>query len=77
MDLHWSALGKVAIVGAGASLVLVVVFSAGVLALSQRAVTRDHGGSGRAALTSACLCFASCAAAVVYGIYLIIPQFHK
>jgi len=33
------------------------------------------GGTGRAALTAASLSFASCAAGVLYGIYLIVPRF--
>jgi hypothetical protein len=76
MNLHWGALGQVAVVGAGASLAIVIIFACAVLALSQRAATREHGGTGNAALTAASLCFAACAAAVLYGIYLTVPQFH-
>lgn len=77
MNLRWGALIQVAVVGAGASLAIVVIFAAGVLALSRRAAAREHSGSANLALTAAGLCFASCLAAVLYGIYLIVPQFHK
>jgi hypothetical protein len=77
MSLHWGALGQVVVVGAGAALAVVVIFAFGVVALSQRDTAREHGGAGRAALTAAGLCFTTCAAAVLFGIYLIIPQFHQ
>jgi hypothetical protein len=76
MTLHWGALGQVAVVSVGVAVVLVVVFTLGVMALSQRDTARRHGRNGTTALTAAGLCFAACAAAVLYGIYLIIPQFH-
>lgn len=77
MNLHWSALGQVVVVGAGATLAVVVVFAFGVVALSQRDTAREHGEAGRAALAAAGTCFIACAAAVLYGIYLIVPQFHR
>ncbi|WUL62294.1 hypothetical protein OHS16_00255 [Streptomyces sp. NBC_00344] len=77
MHLHWSALGQVVIVGAGAALAVVVVFSFGVVALSRRDTARGHGEAGRAPLAAAGLCFIACAVAVLYGIYLIVPQFHQ
>ncbi|WP_405999715.1 hypothetical protein [Streptomyces sp. NBC_00829] len=47
------------------------------VALSQRDTAREHGEAGRAMLAAAGMCFMACAAAVLYGIYLIIPQFHQ
>ncbi|MFE2432528.1 hypothetical protein ACFXJ5_38155 [Streptomyces sp. NPDC059373] len=79
MTLDWSALGQVTVVSIGATVAVVVVFTLGVLALSRREESTgggSTGGSGAVALAGAGLCFLVCAAAVLYGLYLIIPQFH-
>lgn len=76
MGLHWGALGQVVVIGAGVSVAIVVVFACGVVALDRRGGARG-GWAGRAPLVAAGLCFAACAAAVVYGIYLIVPALHS
>ncbi|MDI5962424.1 hypothetical protein [Streptantibioticus silvisoli] len=76
MNLDWNAFGEVAGVSVGATVAVVTVFVLGVLALSQRETARESGRGGGSALTAAGLCFLACAAAVVYGLYLIIPGFH-
>jgi hypothetical protein len=49
----------------------------GVAALSRRAVAvEEKKGSAPVDTAVAGLCFAACLAAVVYGLYLIVPQFH-
>ncbi|MEV6114712.1 hypothetical protein AB0L59_19885 [Streptomyces sp. NPDC052109] len=74
MHVDWSALGKVAGVSLGVTVAVVVVFTFGVLGLSQAEDGRSGAaGTGRAL---AGLCFLACAAVVAYGIYLIVPQFH-
>jgi hypothetical protein len=77
MRLDWSALGQVAAVSTGVTVGVVVVFALGVLGLSQAETTRQDGRAGIAARAGAGLCFLVCAAVVVYGIYLIVPQFHR
>jgi len=76
MDLHWDALGKVVVIGTGASFAIVAVFACGVVAMDRGASVRVMGRPDRMPRLAAGLCFAACAAAVLYGIYLIIPQFH-
>ena len=76
MYIDWSALGEVAVVSIGVAVGVVVIFTLGVLALSRRETETDRGSDGTLALTGAVLCFAACAAVVVYGIYLIVPQLH-
>ncbi|MFC8146607.1 hypothetical protein ACFUKV_33445 [Streptomyces paradoxus] len=73
MHLDWTALGQVAAVSVGATVAVVVVFALGVLGLARLEGTRTQHTHG---LTQATLCFLACAAAVAYGIYLIVPQFH-
>jgi hypothetical protein len=86
MTLDWSALGQVTVVSIGATVAVVVVFTLGVLVLARREEMTEGGGGtggggtgggGAVALAGAGLCFLVCAAAVLYGLYLIIPQFHN
>jgi len=81
MSIDWSALFKVAGVSFLFGVGIVCVFSVGLMALGQDA---PSGGSDVAAVResssgqrlAAGVCFLICAAAVVYGLWLIIPQFH-
>jgi hypothetical protein len=72
MSIDWAALGSVFGVSLVATVVLVGLFTLGIVGLShqERAVAR--GGSAGLAVTGAYACFAACAAAVAYGIYLIV-----
>jgi hypothetical protein len=76
MHIAWHSLGQVLgvglLVGAGA----VTVFALGILGLNRVAVARDGGRTDPVGIGVAGLCFLACAAAVGYGIYLIVPQFH-
>ncbi|MET9912536.1 hypothetical protein ABZZ74_38115 [Streptomyces sp. NPDC006476] len=77
MDLDWNALGKVTGVSIGVTVAVVVVFALGVLGLARYEGAREEGGGTSAVgMAQAGLCFLACAAVVVYGIYLIVPQFH-
>jgi hypothetical protein len=76
MSVDWKSLGEVAAVSFGVTVGVVAVFAVGVLALSARDTVRASGGSGTAQVAGAGACFLGCACAVVYGLYLIIPQFH-
>lgn len=76
MNIDWAALLKVAGVSFAFGVGIVAVFSVGLLGLSR--VSGSDGQatgtpSGRALAGS---CFVLCAAAVLYGLWLIIPQFH-
>ncbi|WP_371476836.1 hypothetical protein [Kitasatospora sp. NBC_00315] len=76
MALHWSALAEVTVVSIGTTVAVAVVFTLGVRAVLNHQEARSAGRSSAAALTGAALCFLACAAVVLYGLYLIIPQFH-
>ena len=76
MDIKWGSLGEVAVVSIGATIGVVVLFALGVRALAERDAIRAEGGDGTLRQVSAGVCFAVCAGAVLYGLYLIIPQFH-
>ncbi|GAA1569987.1 hypothetical protein GCM10009804_28040 [Kribbella hippodromi] len=77
MHIDWSSLGEVAIVSLVFGVGVAVLFALGVNAMSRRAVAIDAKRQPSFVDTGvAALCFAACLAAVLYGLYLIIPQFH-
>jgi hypothetical protein len=78
ISIDWAELGKVAEVSAAFGVGVVAVFALGVLASSRVVAAREaqrvtQRVTGFAIAGSA---FALCAAAVLYGLYLLIPQFH-
>ncbi|MFJ6936307.1 hypothetical protein [Streptomyces sp. NPDC101132] len=82
MDIDWAALGSVFGVSLSATVLLVTLFTLGIVGLSKHEAATEQGdggtsqaeGRGGAALarTGAYASFALCAAAVAYGIYLIV-----
>lgn len=79
LAINWADLGKVAEVAAAFGIGIVAVFALGVLGMSRAEAARDssNGSSERAlGLATAGVAFLLCAAAVLYGLYLLIPQFH-
>jgi hypothetical protein len=77
--IDWSALGRVVAISTIVGIAIVSVFAIGILGLS-RAEGTGHG-SGRARRHSGYLLAAAahglCIAAVIYGLYWLIPQFHR
>ncbi|MDK1346111.1 hypothetical protein QNO09_22945 [Streptomyces sp. 378] len=72
MKIDWAALGSVFGVSLVATVALVGLFTLGITGLSRRERAVAQGGSAGLAVTGAYTCFAACAAAVGYGIYLIV-----
>ncbi|MGI5399849.1 hypothetical protein ACQEVG_10430 [Streptomyces sp. CA-135486] len=72
MKIDWAALGSVFGVSLVATVALVGLFTLGVVGLTKQESAAAQGGSAVLARTAAYACFALCAAAVSYGIYLII-----
>lgn len=79
IEIKWDGLAKVAEVGLAFGVGIAVVFTLGVLGLSRAESAREapNGLSARSTgLALAGVAFAGCAAAVLYGLYLLIPRFH-
>ncbi|MDT4911913.1 MAG: hypothetical protein QOC66_1041 [Pseudonocardiales bacterium] len=79
IEIHWSGLFKVAEVSLLFGVGIVAVFALGVLGLSkaEAAKSAPSGSAARATgLATAGVAFAACCAALLYGLYLLIPQFH-
>ena len=72
--INWADFGKVLVATMVAAVLLVTLFSVGVIGLSQQATAREKGGSGTAPFAGAVICFALCVAIVGYGIYLIVAK---
>ncbi|MFD0314157.1 hypothetical protein [Streptomyces flavalbus] len=72
MKIDWAALGSVFGVSLVATVALVALFTLGIAGLSRHERATQRGGSDAVAVTGAYACFAACAAAVAYGIYLIV-----
>ncbi|QNE78116.1 hypothetical protein F0344_29105 [Streptomyces finlayi] len=75
MKIDWAALASVFGVSLVVTVALVGLFTLGIVGLSKQAATASAGSSGGSlalARTGAYLCFGLCAAAVSYGIYLIV-----
>ncbi|MFH9067005.1 hypothetical protein ACH4GM_38255 [Streptomyces coeruleorubidus] len=72
MKIDWAALGSVFGISLVVTVALVALFTLGITGLSRREQAVAQGGSAGLAVTGAYACFAACAAAVGYGIYLIV-----
>ncbi|MFE3634128.1 hypothetical protein [Streptomyces cellostaticus] len=74
MKIDWAAIGSVFGVSLAFTVGLVALFTLGVNGLSRRERAAAQGGSAALAVTGAYVCFAACAAAVAYGIFLIVAK---
>ena len=72
MKIDWAALGSVFGVSLVITVALVGLFTLGITGLSRRERAVAEGGTAGLAVTGAYACIAPCAAAVGYGIYLIV-----
>ncbi|WP_441250280.1 hypothetical protein [Kitasatospora sp. McL0602] len=75
MSIKWAALAQTAGISVVVTVAVVAVFAVGITALSRReaALAGDTPSSPKAnlALATASVCFAACAAVVLYGLSLI------
>jgi hypothetical protein len=80
ITINWSDLIKVAEVSLAFTIGIVVVFAVGVVGMAQFEAARSSAGRSGTRIGGAVLaggCFLLCAAAVGYGVYLLVPQFHS
>jgi hypothetical protein len=78
ISIDWADLAKVAEVSAAFGVGIVAVFALGVLATSRTTAARSAQRTPQRVTSFAIAgtAFALCAGAVLYGLYLLIPQFH-
>jgi hypothetical protein len=76
MTINWSALLLVAVATISAAISIVGLFSLGVAALTGHARNAGTGTVSAGARLAGYACFTVSGLIAVYGIYLIVPQFH-
>ena len=76
MKIDWAALGIVAAVSIGMSVVFTVLLSCGIRAVTAARVQRAQDGSGAAVLAGGYTLLGLAGLLVVLGIWLIVPQLH-
>lgn len=86
LGVDWAAFGIVFVVAFVAAVAIVVFFALGLRLLAAGSdddtgadgsiVSTARGSRPLGATVGAYVCLAICVAAVLYGLYLIIPQFH-
>ncbi|MER5951101.1 hypothetical protein ABT127_34200 [Streptomyces sp. NPDC001904] len=72
MKIDWAALGSVFGVSLVVTVALVGLFTLGIVGLSKKESAAQRGDSAALVTSGAYACFAACAAAVAYGIFLIV-----
>jgi len=76
MHIDWAALGIVAVVSIGTSVIFTILLAAGVRLVSAAKIKSNEGDSGTMILSLAYVLLGLAGLLVLFGIYLIIPRFH-
>jgi len=74
--IDWAALGIVAVVLVVMTLIFVVLLSYGIRFVSAARAGESVGRSGSASLTAGYALLAGSGLLVLFGLWLIVPQFH-
>jgi len=76
MNIDWAALGVVAVVSIATSVIFTILLASGIRLVSAAKIKSNEGGSGTMALSFGYALLGFAGLLVLFGIYLIIPQFH-
>ena len=76
MHVDWAALAIVAVVSIAASVIFTIFLASGIRLLSAAKIKSNEGGSGTATVSVGYVLLGIAALIVLFGIYLIVPQFH-
>jgi len=76
MHIDWAALATVAVVSITASVIFTILLAGGIRLVSAAKIKSNQGGSGTTTITFGYLLIGTAALLVLFGIYLIVPQFH-
>ena len=75
MHIDWAALGIVAVVSIVSSVVFTILLASGIRLVSAAKIKSNQGGSSTATVSLGYILLGLAGLLVLYGIYLIIPQF--
>jgi hypothetical protein len=76
MHIDWAALGIVAVVSIVSSVVFTILLANGIRLVSAAKIKSNQGGSSTATVSLGYVLLGLAALLVLFGIYLIVPQFH-
>jgi hypothetical protein len=76
MNIDWAALGIVAVVSISMSVIFTILLASGIRLVSAAKIKSNQGSSGVAILSVGYVLLGIAALLVLFGIYLIVPQFH-
>jgi hypothetical protein len=76
MHIDWAALGIVAVVSIGTSVIFTILLACGVRLVSAAKIKSNEAGSGTMILSLAYVLLGLAGLLVLFGIYLIVPRFH-
>jgi hypothetical protein len=76
MKIDWAALGVVAAVSIAMSVLFTILLAGGIRSVTAARVRRNRGGSGTAVLAGGYTLLGLSALLVLFGLWLIVPQFH-
>ena len=77
MHVDWAALAIVAVVSIMTSVIFTILLASGIRLVSAAKIKSNEGGSGTTTVFSlGYLSLGIAALIVLFGIYLIVPQFH-
>jgi hypothetical protein len=76
MNIDWAALAIVAVVSISMSVIFTILLASGIRLVSAAKIKSNQGSSGVAILSAGYVLLGIAALLVLFGIYLIVPQFH-
>jgi hypothetical protein len=76
MRIDWAALGVVTVVSIVSSVIFTILLATGIRLVSAAKIKSNEGSSGVAIFSVAYLVLGIAGLLVLFGIYLIVPQFH-
>lgn len=76
MRIDWAALGVVAVVSIMSSVIFTILLATGIRLVSIAKIKSNEGGSGTAIVSAGYVLLGIAGLLVLFGLYLIVPQFH-
>ena len=76
MNIDWAALGIVAVVSIVSSVIFTILLASGIRLVSAAKIKSNQGSSGTTTVSLGYVLLGLAGLLVLFGIYLIIPQFH-
>jgi hypothetical protein len=76
MYIDWAALGVVTVVSITSSVIFTILLAAGIRLVSAAKIKSNQGGSGAMTVSLGYALLGVAGLLVLFGIYLIVPQFH-